>query len=207
MPGQYIDYTGSGMGEETPTLIECSESHAETLRGFTLSRTNLLSHKAVLVSTGRGAYAGGGYAGEPASTHAATRHTVSGGPEETRSTLAGTGSLCRRKFCWSRSLQRRYTSALPEHWVRSREHQRSVQWKVKCGSPEGTLAWVRQQGCFGADDKVVLASTGRQVHSAQARRGFAPHLNFNVTAYPDQNLGPKHRHYRPRSYFVPASVL
>ena len=39
----------------------------------------------------------------------------------------------------------------------------SVQWKVLGGSPEGTLAWVHQKGCFGADDKVVLASTGREV--------------------------------------------
>ena len=38
----------------------------------------------------------------------------------------------------------------------------SVQWKVQGGSPEGTLAWVRQKGCFGADDKVVLASAGRK---------------------------------------------
>ena len=40
----------------------------------------------------------------------------------------------------------------------------SVQWKVQGGSPEGTLAWVRQKGCFasGADDKVVLASAGRE---------------------------------------------
>ena len=28
----------------------------------------------------------------------------------------------------------------------------SAQWKVQGGSPEGTLAWVRQKGCFGADD-------------------------------------------------------
>ena len=40
----------------------------------------------------------------------------------------------------------------------------SVQWKVQGGSPEGTLAWVRQKGCFGADDKVVLASTGRELN-------------------------------------------
>ena len=38
-----------------------------------------------------------------------------------------------------------------------------VQWKeVQGGSPEGTLAWVRQKGCSGADDKVLLASTGRE---------------------------------------------
>ena len=30
---------------------------------------------------------------------------------------------------------------------------------------EGTLAWVRQKGCFGADDKVVLASTGREAYA------------------------------------------
>ena len=47
----------------------------------------------------------------------------------------------------------------------------SVQWKVQGGSPEGTLAWVRQIGCFGADDKVVLASTGRE---AYASGGFDP---------------------------------
>ena len=35
----------------------------------------------------------------------------------------------------------------------------SVQWKVQGGSPEGTLAWVRQKGCLGADDKVVLNNT------------------------------------------------
>ena len=31
-------------------------------------------------------------------------------------------------------------------------------------SPEGTLAWVRNKGCFGADDKVVLA-TGREAYA------------------------------------------
>ena len=40
-----------------------------------------------------------------------------------------------------------------------------VQWKVQGGSPEGTLAWVRQKGCFGADDKVVLASAGREAYA------------------------------------------
>ena len=45
----------------------------------------------------------------------------------------------------------------------------SVQQKIQGGSPEGTLAWVRRKGCFGADDKVVLASTGRE---ASAGRGF-----------------------------------
>ena len=46
-------------------------------------------------------------------------------------------------------------------WLRDRQGRgavqfsgSSVQWKVQGGSPEGTLAWVRQKGCFGADDKV-----------------------------------------------------
>ena len=48
----------------------------------------------------------------------------------------------------------------------------SVQWKVQGGSPEGTLAWIRQKGCFGGDDKVpvVLASTGREAMAALCRR-------------------------------------
>ena len=43
----------------------------------------------------------------------------------------------------------------------------SVQWNVQGGSPEGTLAWVRQKGCFGADGIVVpvLASTGREAYA------------------------------------------
>ena len=28
----------------------------------------------------------------------------------------------------------------------------TVQWKVQGASPKGTVAWVRQKGCFGADD-------------------------------------------------------
>ena len=38
------------------------------------------------------------------------------------------------------------------------------------GSPEGIgrhgmIAWVRQKGCFGADDRVVLASAGREAYA------------------------------------------
>ena len=32
----------------------------------------------------------------------------------------------------------------------ARKVSSAVQWKVQGGSPEGTLAWVRQKGCFGA---------------------------------------------------------
>ena len=57
------------------------------------------------------------------------------------------------------------------------EFKCQCQWKVQLaidgasasgGSPEGTLAWVRQNGCFGADDKVVLASTGREAYPMPA---------------------------------------
>ena len=59
----------------------------------------------------------------------------------------------------------------------------TVQWKVQGGSPEGNLAWVRQKGCFGADDKVVLASTGRE---AYAGGGFHRVLQCQYTVTGDR---------------------
>ena len=41
----------------------------------------------------------------------------------------------------------------------------SVQFSGRFGSPEGTLTWYAKKGCFGADDKVVLVSTGREAYA------------------------------------------
>ena len=63
-----------------------------------------------------------------------------------------------------------------------------VQWKVQGGSPEGTLEWVRQQGCFRADDNVVLqvqvARTSREAYYAGGRfrwsRSLTAPLRFST---------------------------
>ena len=47
-------------------------------------------------------------------------------------------------------------------------HHPATSKKVQGGSPEGTLAWVRQKGCFGADEKVVL----RQISPFSAATGL-----------------------------------
>ena len=58
-----------------------------------------------------------------------------------------------------------------------------VQWKVQGGSPEGTLSWVRQKGCFGADEKVVVANTGREAYAGgrfRWSRSLAAPLRFST---------------------------
>ena len=59
----------------------------------------------------------------------------------------------------------------------------AVQWKVQGGSPEGTLAWVRRKGCFGANDsdKVVLASTGREAYCMAVYAGGGFHRGAATT--------------------------
>ena len=78
----------------------------------------------------------------------------------------------------------------------------SAQWKVQGGSPEGTLAWVRQKGCFGAEDKVVLASAGREAYAGgRFRWSRSAPLRFSTECRGREHKQPNRTHLCEAMFF------